>query len=411
MRLLIVDTGSRVGAVGGAERVAANLFYELDKRGIETFYMGYKNDYFKHKTNGKAMFLKQLKQKALKEMGEHIRMNSIMENRIVRIGYYALYSMKGINTTEMEQYVRKVKPDIILANSILDYVILKRLKQSLGNAKIVYMEHANASGSYNSAFDYNIIPLTFGTGTFVGLERARKRFFSFFDGIIALNTEQLRAVKRYEKPATIVHDSYLLDGPKPSIHEINKLKLRLGVKKCRIVLYLGRLSEAQKNISILIKAFRKIKDNSLRLLIVGEGKSKPLYERLSKGDERIMITGRVSEHDLPLFYAISDLYVSPSIWETFNMTLIEAATFGLPLLLSEKAVIEDIRAKFNNELLLFNPNDEEELREKLLLAMDGNKVRHNLLALSKKIAYEYSKKNQMDACASALKKFHAANSF
>ena len=40
-KVLIFDTSSRLGAVGGAQRVAANLFYELPKHGITTFYLGY----------------------------------------------------------------------------------------------------------------------------------------------------------------------------------------------------------------------------------------------------------------------------------------------------------------------------------------------------------------------------------
>lgn len=409
LRVLIFDTSSRLGAVGGAQRVAANLFYELRKRGIKTFYMGYKTDYFKG-VDSNVMFLKTSKQKKIKEMGEHHNMQSLIENRLIRMGYYQSYSFRGINTSEMEVFIDSVKPDVVLASSILDYVVLKKLRRHMPDAKIIYIEHANASGSYKGAFDYNIMQLTFGTGSYVGLERARRRFFGFFDGVIALNMEQYDAVKKYNKNVTIIHSSSLLEGRSPGKHDLDKFKKRLKIKGCKIVLYLGRLSDAQKNVSLLINAFKAINDSRMRLLIVGEGKSRPLYEQMSADDRRIIITGKVEENELPYYYSIADLYVLPSIWESFNATFIEAATFGAPLLLSENSVNRDIKQRFGKQLLLFNPNDAEELREKLLFALNDNTTRLRLIKLSQSIASEYSKKAQMDAYAHAVKRLHASGS-
>ncbi|OJI08249.1 MAG: hypothetical protein BK997_00890 [Candidatus Micrarchaeum sp. ARMAN-1] len=402
-RVLIFDTSSRLGAVGGAQRVAANLFYELGKHGIETFYLGYKTDYFKgpHKN---AMFLKESKQKALKQAGERHSMQRLIESRLVRAGYYTSYSLRGINTSEMEAFLSKIKPDVVLASSILDYVILKRLKGKMPNAKIIYIEHANASGKYEGAFDYNIMQLTFGTGPFVGLERARKRFFGFFDGVIALNMEQYDAVKKYNGNVSIIHSSSLLEGSKPDRAHLGHFKKELGLKGRKTVLYLGRLAEAQKNVSSLIKAFMMIKDAGLRLLVVGDGKSRSLYEQMSSKDSRIKIVGRVEEKMLPYYYSSADLYVLPSIWESFNATFIEAATFGAPLLLSENAVNRDIKERFGKKLLLFNPNDIEGLREKMQIAIYDRAERNKLISLSRDIAKEYSKKAQMDAYASAIKR-------
>ena len=401
-KVLIFDTSSRLGAVGGAQRVAANLFYELPKHGITTFYLGYMTDYFRGPSKN-AMFLKESKQKALKQAGERHMLQSLIENRLVRAGYYASYSLRGINTSEMEAFVSKIKPDVVLASSILDYVILKRLKAKMPRAKIIYIEHANASGKYEGAFDYNIMQLTFGTGPFVGLERARRRFFGFFDGVIALNMEQYEAVKRYNGNVKIIHSSSLLEGSRPSKAQLERFKQKLGISGKKIVLYLGRLAEAQKNVSALIKAFTETKGEDMRLLVVGDGKSRPLYDQMAAEDPRIMVVGRIEEEMLPYYYSSADLYVLPSIWESFNATFIEAATFGVPLLLSENAVNKDIKTRFGKRLLLFNPNDIEELREKMNIAIYDSAERKELISLSGDIAKEYSKKAQMDAYASAIK--------
>ena len=56
MRVLIVDVSPKLGTIGGAQRVAANLFYELRKmHGIDTYYFGYKTHFLEN--DSKAMFL------------------------------------------------------------------------------------------------------------------------------------------------------------------------------------------------------------------------------------------------------------------------------------------------------------------------------------------------------------------
>lgn len=409
-RVLIFDTSSRLDTVGGAQRVAANLFYELRKRGLETFYLGYRTDYLNHAEKN-VMFLKPSKQRELKKFFEKHKVDKVIESKIVRIGYYTIYSLRGINTVDMVPFLKKIAPDVILASSITDYVILKKVRRFVPDAKIIYVDHANASGTYNGAFDYNIMHLTFGTGRFVGLAKARKRFFEFFDGIIALNIPQYEAIKQYNKNVTIIHSSSLLEGKKPTEAEISSFKKRMGLAGKRIVLYLGRLSEAQKNVSALIKAFQEIDDESMRLLIVGDGKSRQLYEEMASKDRRIILAGRVPEDMLPLYYSIADLYVLPSIWESFNATFIEAATFGAPLLLSENAINKDIEERFGRKLMLFNPNDIEELRNKITAVLNDKALRNQLLELSKDIAKEYSKKAQMDAYANAIKKFYKDGTF
>ncbi len=410
VKVLLIDVSSRLGAVGGAQRVAANLLYELPKRGIETFYLGYETEYI-NKKSGNIFFLRNSKQKNIKKSFERHRLNKIIESRLFRIAYYSAYSILGINTVEIKQFIKNVNPDIIMASSIQDYIVLKSLRSYLGNAKLVYIEHANASGSYKGSFDYNILSLTFGTGSFVGLKAAQSRFFKFFDAIVALNKEQYNSVKKFNGNVTIIHSSSLLQNQKISEIKLENLKSKLNIGKSdKVILYLGRLAEAQKNVSTLILAFKGIPDKSMKLLIVGEGKSKPLYEEMASNDKRILFTGRVSEDMLAYYYSVADLYVLPSVWESFNATFIEAASFGIPLLLSLKAVNEDIINKFGKSLYLFEPKDLQGLKENIMGFFGSEELRERLKALSSQIAKEYSKENQMNAYAKMIKTLYEEGS-
>ncbi len=413
MRVLIFDASGKGGvARGGAARVAGNLFYELRRHGIKTYYMGYRNEYIKEDTNAFLLAGGSAQQRARETLSKAKLNRVISDSRLARIAYYSAYSLTGISLGNAESWLSMVKPDIVVASSIQDYIALKRLKPALGSAKIIYIEHANASGDYQNAFDYNILGLTFGTGSYVGLEGARKRFFSFFDGIVALNMEQYRNVKRYNGNVTLIHSSMLIEHKVVDTGRLERLARSMGIRpNDKVVLYLGRLSEAQKNIGRLILAFRSIEAKDMHLLIVGEGRSAEVYEEMARGDNRIKLTGRVAEQLLAYYYSLGNLYVLPSFWESFNATFIEAAYFGCGLLLSKASINEDITEEFGKRLYTFDPSDADELKKRIEEYFEGAALQKKLKQLSKEIAQEYSKKKQMDSYASALKHLHEHGNF
>lgn len=409
MKVLIVDLSAKAGvSLGGGARVAGSLFNGLKKYGISTYYLGYKNQYIKVSKNVFILEGGKIKpQAAARKVLHKLRLNGIAESNLGRIAYYSAYSLTGVSTEGAEHWVETIKPDIILASSIQDYVVLKRMKKHLSNAKLVYIEHANASGEYRSAFDYNIIPLTFGTGTYKGLHGAQERFFSFFDGVIALNKEQAERIRRLNENVVVIHSSVLMEDVKVNPTKLKRFKEKLGISKdTKTVLYLGRLSEAQKNVSTLIIAFKAIKDDRFKLMIVGEGRSIHLYEQMSEGDGRILVQGRVPEQELPYYYSIADLYVLPSLWESFNATMIEAAHFGSGLLLSRLAINSDIIEKFGKRLYIFDPYDAGELRSKIIRYFSDANLRKKLKEVSKEISREYTKEKQIKSYADSLKNMH-----
>ena len=406
MKVLIVDVSSKLGTVGGAQRVAANLFYELREKGVDTYYFGYKTHFLEdHK---KAMFIGAgAKQKGLvKSMGSGGARAKLIESKPVRIAYYTFYSMTGIDVSGYGEWLMKVNPDVVVSNSIQDFVVLKKMKRYLKDAKFVYIDHANVAGDYNGSLDYNIMALSFGTGHYIGLDRARKRHLGFFDGVIALNRTQERAIRKFNSNVTVIHS-----GPNFSLDKIEKSKVEevkksLGLSKSdKVVLYVGRLAEAQKNLSTLIRACKSIEDEHLKLVIYGGGgKSGDLYRQLAAGDERIHIVESGASGMVPYYYINSGLYVLPSIWEGFNATLIEAATFGVPLLLSTKSINEDIVERFGKRLCLFDPHDQKGLESKIEKCFADRALRRRLVLLSKDIAFEYSKKKQMELYVTVLKR-------
>ena len=103
-----------------------------------------------------------------------------------------------------------------------------------------------------------------------------------------------------------------------------------------VVLYIGRMFDRQKNVSTLIRAFKGIKEKNLKLLLVGDGPSLDSYKRLAEGDGRIIFAGSVKDAETSSIYNISSLFVLPSFWEGFSLTVLEAASHSLPENLDEE---------------------------------------------------------------------------
>ena len=109
----------------------------------------------------------------------------------------------------------------------------------------------------------------------------------------------------------------------------NKKKIAQIIRKYRlkrpILLYVGRLVP-HKRIDLLIKTFVMIKKNvpEASLLIVGKNTDKGYSEKLRRIGRETVFTGFVPDEELPHYYRACDLYTTASLWEGFDIPVVEA---------------------------------------------------------------------------------------
>ena len=94
-----------------------------------------------------------------------------------------------------------------------------------------------------------------------------------------------------------------------------------------VLLYVGRLA-AEKNLELAIHAFARIRQEqpSARLVLVGDG---PLASRLQARYPDVIFPGMRIGADLAAHYASADLFLFPSLTETFGNVTLEAMASGL----------------------------------------------------------------------------------
>jgi len=115
-----------------------------------------------------------------------------------------------------------------------------------------------------------------------------------------------------------------------------RIRKKYDLGNSPVCLYVGRISP-HKGIHILIESFnivlKEIPD--AKLLIVGKKTfgdySKKLEDLAKKVNEKaIIFTDFVPDEELPYFYGAADVYTTATLWEGFDMPIVEAEACGKP---------------------------------------------------------------------------------
>jgi glycosyltransferase involved in cell wall biosynthesis len=150
--------------------------------------------------------------------------------------------------------------------------------------------------------------------------------------------------------------------------------LSLKERDNKILLFLGRLG-FEKRVDLVIEAFAKLKRTQLNysLIIVGDGPIDVVNQlkRLAEPIPDIHFAGFLLGETKANVLASCDVFCSPSPYETFGLTVVEAMASGIPVVTVDSgAVSEYIRHGINGYLV--PPNDVEGLANVIHKVLSSN---------------------------------------
>ncbi|MCC7187341.1 MAG: glycosyltransferase family 4 protein [Anaerolineales bacterium] len=140
-----------------------------------------------------------------------------------------------------------------------------------------------------------------------------------------------------------------------------------------VTLFCSRTWEAIYGVDVLAKAFVRVANENphVNLILLGGGsQGNQIRQILMNGGvmERVHFGGQVGQRDLPRWYHMADVYISPSHVDGSSVTLMEAMASGLPCLVSDIAGNREwIEDGVNG--WLFRDGDVDNLAEKILSAI------------------------------------------
>lgn len=186
----------------------------------------------------------------------------------------------------------------------------------------------------------------------------------------------------------VIKNGIYLDKFKFNREARDKIRSELNITSRFVIGNICRLTTA-KNIPFMIDVFANILKESKEsvLLIVGDG---PIRELINKQIENLGISESVimvgKQDNIWDYYSAMDLFFSPSLWEGFGTTLLEAQVSGLPSIGSTGYPNE---VKVFNSCTLIDLNTPLEYWAKQILLKINNSSRSEVdLSLLKERGYD-----------------------
>ena len=218
-----------------------------------------------------------------------------------------------------------------------------------------------------------------------------KNFLILFDKMICVFSKYLICDSKsqrnflYEKKLTKKKIKVIGSGSICGVDTIKFSKLRNKIKIRRdlnfnkddlILIFVGRIN-SDKGIHLLLDSFQNIyyKYDNLKLLLVGEDEIniknllKKNYKKITNRIKIVPFTNNVNK-----FLKISDIFVFPSYREGFGLSVIEALSTGLPVIVSDTYGLKD---SFLNKIngLKFKTGSQKSLEKSIINLIKNKKMR------------------------------------
>jgi len=103
--------------------------------------------------------------------------------------------------------------------------------------------------------------------------------------------------------------------------------------------------------------------------------------------DRIVLTGYVVNTDLPALYSQSDIFLYPSLRESFGLPVLEAMACGIPVITSTTSSMPEVAG---DAALLVDPYNTHELTEAMHKLLNDKALRNELIHKGKQRAAEFS---------------------
>lgn len=137
-----------------------------------------------------------------------------------------------------------------------------------------------------------------------------------------------------------------------------------------------------------------IKEVNAKFIILGEGENEGYLKKLSHRlgmDKSVIFCGSISNRELVTYYHEADLFVLPSLHESFGLVFLEAMACGLPIVSTDVGAIPEV---VGDAGILVRPKDATALSKAILKILKNEGRRKELTQNGKRRVEEFTIEKQ-----------------
>ena len=166
-------------------------------------------------------------------------------------------------------------------------------------------------------------------------------------------------------------------------------KEELGVQKDEFVIVTVAEFIKRKNYATMLETIKELGDKNIKFLICGRGQQEQEIKNIIERDnlqEKVTILGY--RKDVDKILQISDCFFLPSFQEGLTLSIIEAMTFGLPVITSTARGNRDLITDGVNGFVA-DPRDYKTFANKISILMDDKNLQKEMSKANKKDCQNY----------------------
>lgn len=185
----------------------------------------------------------------------------------------------------------------------------------------------------------------------------------------------------------------LLSGQEKNIE-----KKKIGINEKKLILGVGQFIP-RKGWDVLLRVMKEIPDDVALCLVGGKPTNEYKEIIIDENIKHIYFKEFMKNDELDHYYKAADIFVLPTREDIWGLVINEAMGYGLPIISTEKCVAALELVKDGKNGFILPVNNDEKLRDKILLLLSDEQRTHEFSIESKKAISEYTIENMAESYA------------
>ncbi len=206
-------------------------------------------------------------------------------------------------------------------------------------------------------------------------------------------------------PIVIIRNTVRLGNFFENSAERKSLRKQLGIED-NIVLSFVSTNHRLKGLDYLLISLFKIKEHTknIKILIAGNGSERYFRKRIKELNLNDTVIWLGKRKDVRAIYNASDIFVYPTLFDTFGYVVLESLFCGCVPVVSKYCGASEIIRKIDERLIINDPTDPNEIAEKIIWLLKNDNLA-KLKKISKQARTNLKKNDQFREIESVINRF------